>query len=748
MTEAKIEFDTKRRIFHLSNGNISYLMQVDAGDVLGHLYFGKVIHTYHNARQTPHYYRAFSPNLPGDPGKVDRGFSKDVLNQEYSGNQTGDFRTPAIVIKAINGATATDFRYQSYEIMAGKPHLAGLPQTYVENPEEAKTLVITLRDQTLDADLQLNYTIYADRPVITRSAKLINHGKDAFRIEKMVSCQLDFPELDLQAISLPGAHLRERQIQRQNIPQGITEFASRRGTSSHHMNPFMALVRPETTETSGEATGIQLVYSGNHQFTLEKDYVSQMHVQAGINHNDFEWQLKPGASFQTPEAILVYSQKGLNGMSNVFHHLLRERVARGKFQFAKRPVVINNWEATYFDFNADKIMKIVNKAADLGVELFVLDDGWFGKRDDDYRSLGDWYEYTQKLQQSKGLGGLAKQVHAKGMKFGLWFEPEMISVDSDLYRAHPDYALRVPHRAMSPSRDQFVLDFSRPEVVDNIFHQMCHVLDSETIDYVKWDMNRHLTEVYSNGLPADRQGEVAHRYMLGVYDLAERLTQRYPNILFEGCSGGGGRFDAGMLYYFPQSWTSDNTDPVERLRIQYGTSLAYPISSLTAHVAASPNHQNGRMTSLDMRGAVAFSGVFGYELDPNKLTDKEQATIARQIKFYKAHRQLIQYGDFYRLKSPFTGNEPAWEFVSSDQSEVLLFNFKVLASAQPTFSLTKLTNLDPKGLYQDQTGQQYGGDELMNLGLYNLPQMLGEYNSVPIQRGDFTADIKYFKKIN
>lgn len=735
---AQISFDEQQQIFHLTNQKISYILGIEEGQLLAQLYFGKMITGYHNSRKYPRLDRGFSPNLVGNPEEIDRGFSKDVLPQEYSGNQTGDYRQTAINITTANGASAADFRYVDFEIITGKPHLSGLPQTYVEDENEAQTLIVHLEDITINAELYLSYTIYDQRAVIIKSAKLINNSESLISIDKIASAQLDLPKNNFELISLYGAHVNERQLQRNSIPFGVTEISSRRGSSSHHFNPFIVLVDQNTSETAGEAIGVQLVYSGNHQFTIEKDYIEQVRLITGINEYGFKWQLGKHDEFQTPEAIFAYTDSGLNDLSLTYHKLLRERVARGKYKYAKRPIVINNWEATYFDFNATKIKKIIDAAAPLGIEMFVLDDGWFGKRDDDKTSLGDWYEYIDKLSDGGGLVKLADMVHAKNMQFGLWFEPEMISADSKLYRAHPDYALAIDNRGMTPSRDQYVLDFSRKEVVDNIFDQICKILDEVTIDYIKWDMNRHLTEVYSHALSNEQQGEVYHRYMLGVYDLAERLTTKYPDILFEGCSGGGGRFDAGMLYYFPQSWTSDNTDPVARLKIQYGTSLAYPLSSMTAHVSASPNHQTGRETSLAMRAGVAYAGVLGYELDLSKLTDNELSTITKQVSFYKEHWQLLQYGDFKRIKSPFVGNEVAWQFVSENQEEVMLFNYRILAEAQPSFSITKLTGLNPDYLYEEtETKNQYYGDELMRIGLYNAP----------VVRQDFVVEIKHFKKI-
>ncbi|HBP97574.1 alpha-galactosidase [Leuconostoc lactis] len=738
MTSASIFFDAENKVFHLKNDQISYLFQADTGDILSHLYFGRQISTYHDQRRYPRIDRGFSPNPAGNPGQLDRGYSKDTLRQEFSGFDTGDFRQPAVVIRAENGAQATDFRYVDYEIQAGKPDLVDLPQAYVLAPEEAKTLIVRLADATLDAELFLSYTIFADRPVIARSAKLVNRGTQKLQVEKLVSVQLDVIENQLEVISLHGAHLNERQMERKSLPHGITSFASHRGGSSHHMNPFIALVAPDTTEDSGTAIGVQLVYSGNHQFTLEKDYVDQVRVLAGINEQGFSWQLLPDEAFQAPEALLVYSEAGLNGMSQAYHHLLRERVARGRFQYAPRPIVINNWEATYFNFDAEKIDHIVDQAAPLGIEMFVLDDGWFGHRDADTSSLGDWYEYADKLKSGGGLAGISQRVHDRGMQFGIWIEPEMVSKDSQLYRAHPDYAIQIPNRAMTPSRDQHVLDFSRQEVVDAIYDQISAILDDVPLDYIKWDMNRHLTEVYSAVLPADRQGEVAHRYVLGVYQLAERLTTAYPNILFEGCSGGGGRFDAGMLYYFPQSWASDNTDPVDRLKIQYGTSLSYPISSMTAHVSASPNHQTGRESSLTMRGDVAMAGVFGYELDLSQLSDTDKTQISEQVAFYKTHRDLIQYGDFYRIQSPFESNDVAWQFVSADKTETLLFQYRVLSEGQPPLHVTKLSHLAPdKTYFEPATGQVFGGDELMAVGFYNTPW----------PQADFTSRVRYFKQV-
>lgn len=730
MANQLITFDEATQSFHLKNNSISYVMSVEEGNVLSHIYFGKKINHYSGFFKYPRLDRGFSGNLPNS---LDRTYSKDTLPQEFSGNNTGDYRVPAVIIKSESGARTTDFRYVSYEIINGKPSIKGLPHSYVIDENEAQTLIIKMEDATLNATIELSYTIYANRSVIARHTTINNNSTAAFDIEKLASLQVDLPKQNMEVISLPGAHVRERQIERQLVKHGVTQFESRRGSSSHFMNPFIALANPNTTEFQGDVIGFQLVYSGNHQFTLERDYQDQTRVVIGINEYNFDWQLKPQEVFETPEVLMVYSDKGLNGMSDTYAKLLRERVARGRYQYAERPIVINNWEATYFEFDEKKIQGILDQAAPLGVEMFVLDDGWFGHRDDDNSSLGDWFEHANKLKG--GLRDVANRVHDKKMKFGLWFEPEMISEESQLYREHPDYALQVPNRGKTPSRNQYVLDFSRQEIVNNIFNQMTKILDAVDIDYIKWDMNRNMSEVYSMAYAAEQQGEISHRYILGLYDLMNRLTTRYPKILFEGCSGGGGRFDAGVLYYMPQSWTSDNTDAFARLKIQYGTSLAFPISSMTAHVSAVPNHQTGRSTSLKMRGDVAMSGVFGYELNLGEMEDGEKSEVVNQITFYKKYRQLLQYGDFTRLKSPFESNYTAWQFTSPEKDIAILFRYTGLAEAQAEFTTTQMANLNPEMIYENvTTGVAYGGDELMNIGLYDT-----------LQKGDFTSEVTILK---
>lgn len=728
-----INYDEKNRVFHLHNDQISYLLAVEDGKTLAHLYFGKAIKNYHGQLRYPRVDRGFSGNLPGS---LDRTFSRDSLPKEYSSAGEMDYHTPAAVIRQSDGSNALFLTYEGYKIVDGKPDLEGLPHSFVESKDEAQTLIVTLIDEKSKVKFELSYTIYRNRPVITRSVKVINDGDKKVNIEKVASMQIDFVGRNFESITLPGAHAHERRVERSEINQGIHVYSSHRGTSSHQMNPFMALVDPDTTEFVGDAYGFAFVYSGNHKFEVERDQFAQTHVNIGINDFNFNWELRPTASFQTPEVLMVYSDQGINKMSQAFHSLIHERVIRSKYKNQVRPILVNNWEATYFDFDEKKLQPIVDDAKEMGIEMFVLDDGWFGHRDDDNSSLGDWSVFEKKFPN--GLDHFADYVHQQGLKFGLWFEPEMISMDSDLYKKHPDYLMHVPGRIPSPSRNQYVLDLGRKEVRDNIFGQMNNILSSGKIDYIKWDMNRHLSDIYEADLPSARQGEVYHRYVLGLYDLLERVVDTYPDLLIEGCSGGGGRFDAGMAYYTPQIWASDDSDAIDRLSIQYGTSLVYPQSMMTSHVSVSPNEQNGRITPFNTRGVVAMWGDLGYELDLTKMSKEDRQEVKNQVAEYKKIRQVTQYGTFYRLKNAQISNQCAWETVSPDKNEVVLSVVKVMASAQPYLTKTKLVGLDPEKQYEDQASHEvYGGDELMNLGIYD-----------PVEHGDFMAHLYHFKAIN
>lgn len=733
MTKNLITFDEKNKVFHLHNDQISYLISIEDGGTLSHLYFGKSIKAYHGELRYPRLDRGFSGNLPGS---LDRTFSKDSLPQEYSSAGEMDFRTPAMIVRQPDGSNAVFLTYENYQIVPGKPELKGLPHAWVKNKDEAETLIITLKDKFSELRFDLLYTIYRDRSVIVRSTKVRNAGKETVKIEKVASMQMDFVDRDFDMITLPGAHAHERRVERNKVNQGIHVYSSIRGTSSHQMNPFVALADPDTNEFDGDAYGFAFVYSGNHKFEVEKDPYAQTRIVVGINDYNFSWKLNAQDSFQTPEVLMVYSDQGLNKMSQAFHSIIHDRIMRSKYKDRVRPIVVNNWEATYFDFDEDKLKPIVDKAKELGIEMFVLDDGWFDHRDDDNSSLGDWQVFKKKFPN--GLGHFADYVHQQGLKFGLWFEPEMISIDSNLYQKHPNYLMHVPGRTPSPARNQYLLDLGREEVRNNIFNQMKEILDSGKIDYIKWDMNRHLSDIYQADLPADQQGEVYHRYVLGLYDLLEKIVDRYPDLLIEGCSGGGGRFDAGMAYYNPQIWASDDSDAIDRLTIQYGTSLVYPQSMMTSHVSVSPNEQNGRITPFKTRGIVAMWGDLGYELDLTKLSEEDKKAVAKQVAEYKQIRKVTQYGTFYRLKNAQTIDQCAWETVSSDKNEVVLSTVKVMASAQPYFTKTKLVGLDPNKHYEDQaTHQVYGGDELMNLGIYD-----------PVEHGDFMAYMYHFKAID
>lgn len=719
-----IIYNESNRIFHLQAKDTSYVLQVLERGYVAHLYWGKKVKTSNLSHLLQFKERAFSPN----PYPYDLSLSLDTLPQEYPAYGNTDFRSPAYQIQLENGSTISDLRYKSHKILKGKPQLKGLPATYIESEDEAETLQLELVDTVTGLEVILSYTVYEQFNAITRSVLFMNKGNQPLKILRALSMSVDFSDANFDFMQLSGAWARERHIKRRPLVSGSQSVESRRGTSSHQQNPFIALLRRDTNEDYGEVYGFNLVYSGNFLAQAEVDQYDNTRVSIGINPFDFTWILGPGEEFQTPEVVLVYSDSGIGKMSRTYHKLYRSRLCRGQYRDRVRPILINNWEATYFDFNAEKIESIAKSAKELGIELFVLDDGWFGKRDRDNCSLGDWFVNRKKFPE--GLEDIVKKVNDMGMQFGLWFEPEMISADSDLYRAHPDWCLHVPNRPCSEGRNQLVLDLSRKEVCDAIIKMVSDILSSAPITYVKWDMNRHLTEIGSASLPAEKQRETAHRYVLGLYRIMDEITRAFPHILFESCSGGGGRFDPGILYYMPQTWTSDNTDAVSRLYIQYGTSIVYPVSTMGAHVSAVPNHQVHRNTSLEMRGNVAMSGNFGYELDLTKLTEEEKGIVKKQVAYYKDIRHLVQFGEFYRLISPFEGNEAAWMFVSEDQTEALVAYFNILAQPNPPMKKLRLKGLNPVINYRlMDTDKIYGGDELMFIGL-NIPELKGDFQSV------------------
>jgi alpha-galactosidase len=718
-----ITFDEKLKLFHLQSEKTSYMMRVYREGYFAHIYWGKRVRNAENYAEIPGIERAWGAH----PDSGDRSFTLDTLPQEYPAYGTSDSRTPAYHIQLENGTTITDLRYISYKIYKGKPALEGLPATYTESDDEAETIEITLTDSLIGLDVVLMYTVFEKLNVITRSVRYINNGEENLKLLRVLSANVDFRNDKFDFLHLSGSWARERHMVRSPLRPGIQSIESRRGTSSAMQNPFIALLGKDATETNGEVYGFNFVYSGNFIAEVEVDQFFTTRVCMGINDFDFSWLLEPEQSFQAPEVVMVYSADGLGEMSRTYHKLYRTRICRGQFRDKERPILANNWEATFFKFNAEKLKAIAKVAKEVGIELFVLDDGWFGKRDADNSSLGDWVVDRNKLPE--GLDNLAKDITQTGMQFGLWIEPEMISPNSDLYRKHPDWCIHVPGRRRTEGRNQLILDLSRPEVCDEIIRVISDVLKSAPISYVKWDMNRNMTEIGSAALPPERQRETAHRYVLGVYRMMEEITSAFPHILFEGCSGGGGRFDPGILYYMPQIWTSDDTDAVERLKIQYGTTIVYPTSAMCCHVSDVPNGQIGRVTSMDMRGNVAMSGNFGYEFDLTTLNEEEKDVIRKQIQQYKGVRSIIQFGDFYRLLSPFEGNETAWMFVSEDKKKAFVAYFRVLVRPNAPFVWIKLQGLNPEYNYRLLgTDKVYGGDELMNAGI-GLPYVIGDFYS-------------------
>lgn len=709
-----IVFHERSKEFHLYNDKFSYIIKILKNGQMGHLYFGKRIHDKGSFSYLMEW-RARS--LGACLFAENPEFSLQYTRQEYPSYGTTDFHYPAFEIHQENGSNVSDFKYVSHVIYEGKKSLEGLPATYVESDNEAKSLEIKLYDAVSGTELVLSWSIFDQYSAIARNARFIQKGSQTVILKNTMSMSVDLPDGDFEMVHLAGAWGRERHICKKRIDQGVQSIYSLRGASSAEHNPFIALKRPATTEFTGEVFGFSLIYSGNFLAQAELDTHGMTRIQMGINPKMFSWQLNQGEEFQTPEVVMVYSYEGLNGMSQTFHRLYRSRLIRGAWRDKVRPILINNWETTEANFTEERLIQIAKKGKELGLELFVLDDGWFGVRDNDQAGLGDWYVKNLKKLPS-GINGLAEKIESMGMKFGLWFEPEMVNKDSDLYRAHPDWIISTPDRSASPSRNQHVLDFSRKEVVDYIYTLMSKVLREAKVSYVKWDMNRYITECYSSGLPSERQGEVFHRYILGVYSLYERLTSEFPDVLFESCASGGARSDPGMLFYAPQTWTSDNTDAAERVKIQYGTSLVYPISSLGAHVSDVPNQQVGRMTPIETRANVAYFGVFGYELDLNALSEEEIEKVKRQVAFVKKHRELIMGGDFYRLKSPFSENEAAWMVVSDDRTEALVGYYRFLNYANKGMQWLRLTGLTEAQSYRiNGSDATFYGDELMYAGM-------------------------------
>ncbi len=710
-------FHKNTQTFHICNAYVSDVLCIMQNGQIENLYYGKAIKDKEDFSYLHEEgMRSQMSVCVPEPGILSMQYTK----QEYPVYGKGDYRSPAMTIRQENGSEIVDFKYVSHEIFPGKKPLKGLPAVYTESEEEADTLEIRLHDPVIDTDLILSYTVFRDYPVITRNARIEHKGSSKIRLEGMMSASVEFPDMDYEMVQLSGAWSRERYIKTRKLEMGIQAIQGLAGTcSSAEQNPFLALKRPSTTEDTGEVYGFSLVYSGNFLAQAEVSTFDMTRVLMGIHPQGFSWELKSGEEFQTPEVVMVYSDRGLNGMSQTYHRLYRTRLMRGKWRDQARPILLNNWEATYFDFDEEKILRIAEKAKEVGAELFVLDDGWFGTRNDDYQGLGDWFVNRNKLPD--GIAGLSRKIEDMGLKFGLWVELEMVNKNSDCYREHPDWLISTPDRFESHARHQHVLDFSRQEVVDYIYDSITKILEESSISYIKWDMNRYMTEPFSRTAKPEDQGKTMHKYILGVYDLYRRLTERFPDILFESCASGGARFDPGLMYYAPQTWTSDDTDGGERQKIQYGTSLVYPIVSMGSHVSAVPNHQLYRKTPLSTRANVAYFGTFGYELDLNLLSEEEIEEVKEQICFMKKYRHLIQIeGDFYRIMSPFEGNDTAWMVASRDKKQAVAAFYQRLNKVNASWLRMKFRGLDEEQLYEvkwdGQVLRAYG-NELMYAGI-------------------------------
>lgn len=734
-----IFYNEKDKAFKLRANNTDYMMKVCEEGYLAHVYYGNKVPD----EDLTYLLRLDeSPFTPATNDR-DRASFMDTLPFEYPCFGLGDYRESAFKIMDANGMSTCDLRYVSHKMYEGKPKLEGLPATFATEESGCSTLEITMYDKYANIEVVLIYTAFDKLDVITRSAVITNKSEKPFKITRALSACVDFDTDKMDMITLNGSWARERAVERCRLHHGKQLVDSCRGESSHQNNPFVALCDNNADEDKGEVFGFNFVYSGNFYAQAEVTQHKKTRFLMGINPLDFEWLLEKGESFTCPEVVMVHSDEGIGKMSRTFHDLYRNNLIRGEYKDKRRPILINNWEATYFNFDTDKLIDIAKEASKLGIEMLVMDDGWFGHRDSDNSSLGDWFVYEKKLKG--GLKYLVDEVNKLGMKFGIWFEPEMISPDSELYKAHPDWAIQIKGRPLTLCREQYVLDYSRKEVRDHVYGMMKKILDSANIEYIKWDMNRQLTEVGSATLPAERQRELWHRYVLGVYDLMDRLTTDYPHILLENCSGGGARFDPGMLYYSPQIWCSDDTDAIERLKIQHGTSMCYPCSAMGAHVSDCPNHTVGRNTPFKTRGHVAMVGTFGYELDVTRIPQEDRDAIPAQIEEFNKFNKLVRTGDHYRIGNMFEDNTwDAWEFVAKDKSEALFEFVQVLARPNERSRRIKLKGLEPEAYYYEESepDKKISGAALMNAGI-NIAKM---WNGDGLY-GDFCSKILHFIKV-
>lgn len=720
-----ITYNHDYRSFHLSSKNMSYVLGVNKHGYLQHIYWGNKISMCTRNEHMLIGGKLYDGNAERPANIVSL---HECIRNEFPTYGIGDYKSPALSVEDKKGHVTNELIYVSHKIISGKPDLEGLPSTYMESDEEGETLIITLHDKVIGLEVDLLYSCYHSRDAIIRSARYRNVSNDSLKLERAISMSVDMDNDEFDYLQLWGGWGNECNVDRKPLSHGKHVLESKRCSSSHQKNPFTALLRKDTNEDNGEAFGFNLVYSGSFISEIEVEQFEFARLNMGINPFGFSWELKPDDEFQTPEVVMVFSANGVGDMSRTYHDLYRERLCKGKFRDENRPILINNWEATYFDYDSNKLLSIAKDAKNLGVELFVLDDGWFGKRNSDASSLGDWFVNKDKIPE--GIDGLATKMNELGLKFGLWVEPEMISKNSELYEKHPDWCIHIPERHQTEVRNQLMLDLSRDEVCDYIIDSVSALLTSGLVEYIKWDFNRELMEIGNEVLPAHRQKELGHRYALGLYRILDTLVTNFPHVLFEGCASGGGRFDAGILHYMSQIWASDNTDPISRLKIQHGTSIVYPMRTMGSHVSASPNHQTHRITSMKTRGNVAMAGCFGYELDTNELTQDEKDEVIRQISFYSENQSKLASADLYRIHDPITGDKSAWMFVSKDKRWACVFYVKMMTkTVRFSFERLKLKGLDTNLVYKEQeSGYQYTGGELANVGM-DCSELMCDFDS-------------------